>query len=145
MICGTLPIHQKQVLLCKRSIEPRKGYWTLPAGFMENGESIETAAHRETLEEALATAVNSHLYSIFSLPKINQVHIFYKCDIKDGAFGAGVETEDAQLFDLDAIPWDQIAFKTVYRCLEHYIEDLKGNDFTVKTEEILTPFKPQED
>lgn len=142
MICGTLPLHDNKVLLCKRSIEPRKGYWTLPAGFMENGESIEHAAHRETQEEALATAINSHLYSIFSLPKINQVHIFYKCDISNGEFGAGVETEDAQLFSIKDIPWDQIAFKTVYRCLEQYIEDIPLGQFSVKTEEIVTPFKP---
>lgn len=142
MICGTLPIHDNKILLCKRSIEPRKGYWTLPAGFMENGESIEHAAHRETQEEAMATAINSHLYSIFSLPHINQVHIFYKCNINNGHFGAGVETEDAQLFQLDDIPWEHIAFKTVYRCLEHYIEDFKTGEFSLRSEEISTPYKP---
>ena len=136
MICGTLPIHQDKVLLCKRAIEPKLGFWTLPAGFMENGESIEAAAARETHEEALAISENSSLYCIFSLPHINQVHIFYKCNIEAGFFGAGSETSDAALFSIDDIPWDQIAFKTVARCLKHYIQDKKGNIFPVRAEDI---------
>jgi len=137
MICGTLPIEGNKILLCKRAIEPRHSYWTLPAGFMENGESIETAASRETLEEAMATSLNPKLYCIFSLAHINQVHIFYKCDIVDGHFGAGSETLDAQLFAVDDIPWNQIAFKTVEQCLKHYIQDRQSNHFPVRAEDII--------
>lgn len=137
MICGTLPIHDDKVLLCKRDIEPQKGLWTLPAGFMENGETIEAAAARETFEEAMAISENSELYCIFSLPHINQVHIFYRCSIKDGHFGAGSETQDAALFSMDDIPWDQLAFKTVIRCLQRYQNDRKLQTFPVRAEDII--------
>lgn len=137
MICGTLPLFENKILLCKRSIEPRAGFWTLPAGFMENGETLEAAAARETHEEALAISKNSQLYCIFSLPHINQVHIFYKCEIENGHFGAGSETLDAALFAVDEIPWDEIAFKTVALCLKHYIEDKSTGVFPVRAEDII--------
>lgn len=142
MICGTIPVFEDKILLCRRAIEPRKGYWTLPAGFMENGETIEEASVRETYEEALAVSVKPQLYSIFSLPHINQVHIFYKCDIKDGKFGAGTETLESALFSLDEIPWDELSFRTVIQCIKHYIEDVKTGVFPVRSESLLLP--PQE-
>jgi len=144
IICGTLPTFNGQVLLCKREIEPRSGFWTLPAGFMENGESLSEAAYRETFEEALATSVDLELYTLCSLPHINQVHIFYRCEILDGKFGAGSETLDAKLFDLADIPWDELAFKTVAQCLEFYQQDIQQGLFPIRSTTIKSPYQTRE-
>lgn len=139
MICGTLPIHNGKILLCKRAIEPRYGLWTLPAGFMENGETLEAAAARETYEESLARSIDSNLYCIFSLPHINQIHIFYKCNIENGDFGAGSETLEASLYAIEDIPWDQLAFRTVARCIKHYVKDKDSGEFGIHVEDIVLP------
>jgi len=104
---------------------------------MENGETLQGASVRETFEEANAQAVDPKLYSVFSLPHINQVHFFYKCGIEDGIFSAGSETLEAQLFEINNIPWDELAFKTITRCLEQYVEDCQTNSFPMHIEDIL--------
>ncbi len=136
IVAGTLPYHGDKVLLCKRAIEPRMGFWTLPAGFMENEETVESAALRETLEEAEARIVDASLYTVINVPHVNQVHIFYLGKILDGQYGAGVETSDAQLFLEKDIPWNDIAFKTVYVTLKHYFADRKEKTFPVRVEDI---------
>ena len=136
IVVGALQIWQGKVLLCKRSIEPRKGFWTLPAGFMENGETLQEGAARETWEEALATVAIGDIYTIFNLPHINQVYVFFLGELVDGKFGVGEESSDAGLFALDEIPWDELAFPTVGRTLRFYIDDLKTGQFPVRTQDI---------
>lgn len=136
IIAGTLPVWEDKVLLCRRAIEPRKGFWTLPAGFMENGETTSEAAARETIEEAEAD-VNIHgLYTVFNLPHISQVYLFYRCDLIEGRFGVGQESLETQLFEETDIPWDELAFPTIYKTLKHYFEDRKNGEFPVRVEDI---------
>lgn len=122
IVAGTLPIfdgdEEVKVLLCRRAISPRQGYWTLPAGFMENGESTDQAAARETREEALAEVNIGSLFSMISVPHIDQVHLFFLANLTHKHFGAGQETEETQLFRERDIPWDDIAFPTVSRTLK---------------------------
>ncbi|UTW49864.1 NUDIX hydrolase [Bacterioplanoides sp. SCSIO 12839] len=126
IVAGTLPVYKtnegNQVLLCKRAIEPRKGYWTLPAGFMENGESTEQAALRETREEANADVLLEQPISMLSIPHIDQVHLFYLAIMNQPEFSSGEESLDVQLFSEDNIPWDNIAFSTVAKTLRYYFK-----------------------
>jgi ADP-ribose pyrophosphatase YjhB (NUDIX family) len=124
------------VLLCRREIEPRAGRWTLPAGFLENGETTEEGALRETLEEACARVGNASLYTIFSLPHISQVYMFYRGMLLDTDFRAGDETLEVALFRETDIPWDELAFPVVTRTLQHFFRDLPGRNFPVRAEEI---------
>lgn len=141
IIAGTLPVYEGKVLLCRRAIEPRKGYWTLPAGFMENGETTAEAAARETIEEAEAN-VNLHgLYTVFNLPHISQVYMFFRADVIDGKYGVGVESLDTQLFEEKDIPWKELAFPTIYRTLKLYFEDRKCEQYPVRTEDLQPPYR----
>ena len=139
IIAGTLPLVGDRVLLCRRAIEPRLGFWTLPAGFMENGETTQEAAARETIEEAAADARNLELYMVFNLPHINQVYIFYRADVLDGIFGVGVESLESRLFEEHEIPWNDLAFPTVSRALKHYFSDRKTGNYPVRVEDITYP------
>lgn len=130
--------HGSQVPLCRRAIEPRRGYWTLPAGFMENGETMERAARREADEEACARLGPMALYQLFDLPHINQVHVFYRAELADLAFAVGVESLEVRLFEESEIPWDELAFRTVNRALECYYLDRQGQHYPVRTE-CLSP------
>jgi ADP-ribose pyrophosphatase YjhB (NUDIX family) len=123
IVAGTLPTYQDQVLLCKRAIEPRKGYWTLPAGFMENGETTEEGALRETLEEANARIQHPHLYTMIAVPHISQVHIFFQGELADLDFSSGPESLEVQLFDEADIPWKELAFPTTSTTLRRYFSD----------------------
>jgi ADP-ribose pyrophosphatase YjhB (NUDIX family) len=120
MVVGTLPIWNQQILLCKRAIEPRLGYWTLPAGFMENGETTEQGALRETVEEAGANVVVDRLFSVIDVPHVNQVHLFYLATMQNGQFTGGSESLEVKLFELDEIPWDKLSFPTVAQTLKWY-------------------------
>ncbi|MEH6823393.1 MAG: NUDIX hydrolase [Motiliproteus sp.] len=132
IIAGCLPIYQDQVLLCKRAIEPGYGLWTLPAGFMENGETTREGAMRETREEACATVDLKELYTITSITPINQVQMFYLAELAQPEFAAGEETLEAQLFYEHEIPWEQIAFRTVTNALKLYFEDRKQGVFPLR-------------
>ncbi|MCG8317350.1 MAG: NUDIX hydrolase [Pseudomonadales bacterium] len=136
IIAGTLPIYQDKVLLCRRAIEPRKGYWTLPAGFMENGETTQEAALRETWEEAEAKLDLHGLYTLFNLPHINQVYIFFRGEVVKGEFGVGEESLECQFFSETEIPWDNLAFPTIYKTLKHFFQDRANNSFPVRMEDI---------
>lgn len=127
IITGCLPIYQDKVLLCKRAIEPRYGLWTLPAGFMENGETVEQGAIRESREEANANLEIEQLYTLFDLPHINQVHCLYRATLSDTNFAPGEESLAVALFDEASIPWDQLAFRVVAHTLRHYFADRKNN------------------
>ncbi|PCJ18521.1 MAG: NUDIX hydrolase [SAR86 cluster bacterium] len=133
-VVGTLPVYGDKVLLCKRAIQPRAGKWTLPAGYMENGESSLAGAIRETEEEAGASIIvqEDSLYTLFNLPKINQVYLFFRAELVNLDFAPGVESEDVALFSESEIPWKEIAFPVVKSTLEHYFEDYRQNRFPVR-------------
>ena len=132
LIVGTLPVYGDQVLLCRRAIEPRKGFWTLPAGFMENGETTVEGAVRESWEEARAKLSNEKLYRLFDLSYIDQVYMFYLADLVDGEFSAGPESLDVKLFNEADIPWDDIAFGVVVDTLKEFFADRKKGLFPVR-------------
>ena len=133
-VVGTLPVYGDKVLLCKRAIQPRIGKWTLPAGYMENGESSLTGAIRETEEEAGANVLvqDDSLYTLFNLPTINQVYMFFRAELLNLDFSAGVESEEVALFSEEEIPWKEIAFPVVKSTLEHYFQDLPSKQFPVR-------------
>jgi ADP-ribose pyrophosphatase YjhB (NUDIX family) len=137
MVIGCIPEWRDQVLLCRRAIEPRYGLWTLPAGFMENGETVAQAALRETLEEARARVELGEMFSVLSVPHVSQVHIFYRARLVDLDFGPGAESLEVQLFPESAIPWQEIAFRTVSTTLRHYYADRTAGAFGFHTGEIL--------
>lgn len=139
IIAGCLPAYEDKVLLCKRAIEPRYGLWTLPAGFMENGESTEEGALRETWEEARARVTIHSLYTMFSLPQINQVYLLFRGQLDDLDFAVGPESLEVGLFAEDEIPWDEIAFPLVRKTLEHYFADLKTGHFPLRSEALYRP------
>jgi len=134
IVAGCLPIWNEQVLLCRRAIAPREGYWTLPAGFMENGETLEQAARRETEEEACARVQQLALYTVFDLPHINQVHVFFRAELADLDFAVGEESLEVRLFAFADIPWEELAFPTVGRTLEYFLADRAERRFTVRHE-----------
>ncbi len=138
LVVGCIAEWQDQILLCKRSISPRYGLWTLPAGFMENGETTTQAAIRETLEEACARVDIRQLFSLVNVPHINQVHLFYRARLLDTRFSAGLETLETALFSEDAVPWQELAFQSVTLCLKAYFSDRRVGRF-VFHEEALQP------
>lgn len=133
-IVGTLPVHEDRILLCKRAIEPRRDKWTLPAGFMENGETTLAGAVRETMEEAGARVIirENSLYTLFNLPYINQVYLFFRTELENLDFNPGFETKEVALYTQSEIPWDKIAFPVVRSTLEHYFQDLVSGNFPVR-------------
>ncbi|MFV0277863.1 MAG: NUDIX hydrolase [Parahaliea sp.] len=136
VIVGCLPVHEGRVLLCRRAIEPRRNYWTLPAGFMENGETSAAGAARETWEEARARAQQLELYRIFDVPHISQLYMFYRCGIAGGEFGAGPESIESALFAEADIPWEDIAFPVVHKALKEYFEDSRQGLYQVRVSAI---------
>ena len=118
VIVGAVCDWQDKVLLCRRAIEPRKGYWTVPAGFMEIGESTEEGAIRETWEEATARIEIVGLLGLYNIVRLSQVQIFYRANLVSPEMEAGIETLELDLFDWDKIPWDDLAFPTVRWILE---------------------------
>ncbi len=130
-VVGTVPYWGDKVLLCKRNIEPRWGKWTLPAGFMELGETTQEGAARETDEEAGAQVEMQELISVISVPRVGQVHLFYRARLLSDVFDPGHETIEAQLFSEDEIPWEEIAFRTVRETLLCYFEDRRRGMYEV--------------
>lgn len=141
LIIGAIPEWQDKILLCRRAIEPRHGLWTLPAGFMENGETTVQAAARETLEEANAQVSIGELYSLYNLPYINQVHLLFRAKLLNLDFSPGVESLEVRLFDEEDIPWDMLAFRPVRFTLQHYFSDRKAGDFRFRIGDLLPPEK----
>ncbi|MBI5784020.1 MAG: NUDIX hydrolase [Rhodocyclales bacterium] len=129
LVVGALPVWDDKVLLCRRAIEPRRGMWTLPAGFMENGETVAEAALRETREEANANIALGEMYTMISVPQINQVHVVYRASLVDLSFSAGEETLEVRLFEEREIPWNEIAFRTIALTLQHYFDDRRAGAF----------------
>lgn len=136
IIAGVLPVWEDRILLCKRAIHPRKDFWTLPAGFLENGETLQQGAERETLEEAEARVDIHDIYTIFNLTHIHQVYIFFRGTLINGEYGIGEESSDAALFSADEIPWDQLAFPTIHKTLKYYLRDREKGEFPVRMRDI---------
>lgn len=129
LVVGAIPEHEGRLLLCRRAIEPRYGYWTLPAGFMENGETVAQAAERETLEEAGARIELGDAFSMISVPYVNQVHVFYRARLLDLDFAPGEESLETRLFAEADIPWPEIAFRTVGLTLKRWFADRAAGRF----------------
>jgi ADP-ribose pyrophosphatase YjhB (NUDIX family) len=139
MVVGTIPEWEDRILLCKRAIEPRYGLWTLPAGFMELGETTAQGALRETMEEARARVGLGEVFSLLSVPHVDQVHLFYRARLLDRSFAAGEETLEVGLFHESDIPWEAIAFRTTATTLRHFFADRKEGRFRLHAGEILPP------
>lgn len=153
MVVGSIPIWQRdgetRVLLCRRAIEPRYGFWTLPAGFMENDETTSAGALRETVEEAGANIELHELFSLLNVPRVHQVHLFYRARLRDLNYAAGSESLEVRMFTEAEIPWNEIAFPTVSHTLKFYFSDLAriertGGTFGLHTEDIFRPLRHAE-
>ena len=140
IVAGCIPEWEGKILLCRRAIEPRLGFWTFPAGFMELGESTEEAAARETREEANARVEIQSLYALFSLPYVSQVYVVYRALLQDLDYGPGEESLEVQLIPIKAIPWDQLAFPVIRETLHRYVEDKQRTH--VQTHFGLIPKQP---
>lgn len=129
LVVGCIPEWESRVLLCRRAIEPRQGYWTLPAGFLENGETVQAGARRETFEEALAEVEIGALLALVNVPHVRQVHLFFRARLTQAKFGAGAESLEAALFEEREIPWAELAFPSVRYALETFFADRRRGHF----------------
>ena len=140
IIAGAIPEWTDgRILLCRRAIEPRSGFWTLPAGFMENGETTSQAAARETLEEANARIEVLGLYAMYNLPYINQVQLLFRAKLLDLNFSPGVESLEVALFGENEIPWDTLAFRPIRYTLEHFFSDRRSGNFIFRNTDLEPP------
>jgi ADP-ribose pyrophosphatase YjhB (NUDIX family) len=132
IVVGCIPVWEDKVLLCRRAIEPRYGLWTVPAGFMENGETSQQGAARETQEEACAQVEVESLYTLFNLPHINQVYLLFRSRLLDLDFAPGEESLEVGLYEEADIPWDEIAFPVVKETLRLYFRDRESGRFPLR-------------
>ncbi len=139
VVTGCLVTFEDKVLLAQRAIAPRHGFWTLPAGFLENGETAAAGAVRETFEEACAAVDIIELYTMFSLPHINQIYCFFRAEMINPGFSAGSESLDVKLLGEDEIPWDQLAFPVVTDTLKFYFADRQKGVFKPRALDIVRP------
>jgi len=141
MVVGCIAEWGDRILLCRRGIEPRHGLWTVPAGYMENGETTFQGAIRETLEEANARVEIGPLYAIYNIPHISQVYILFRARLLNADVRPGAETLEARLFAEHEIPWDRIAFASVHNALTHYLDDRRKGEFPFHMGTIDQPRK----
>jgi len=137
LVVGCVAEYEGRILLCKRAIEPRLGYWTVPAGFMELGETIAQGAARETLEEACATVTLGTLLAVVDVPEAGQVHVFFRGTVDDGKYGAGDESLESALYLPEEIPWDDIAFRSGQIALRAFLDQKQAGTEQVHTEIAL--------
>ena len=126
VVAGCLPYWKDKVLLCRRAIEPARGLWNIPSGYLENGESVETGAQREVWEEAAARVKIDYLITLYNLEKINQVYLQFVGELVDGAFGVGEESLECALFTEAEIPWEEMAFTSSVFTLRRFFADRKA-------------------
>lgn len=124
VVVGCVPVWEDKILLCKRAIEPRKGYWGLPAGYLENKETLEEGALRETLEESGAAVELIRMHAVYNIPRISQVYVFFLAQMKNSRLDPGEESLDAKLFAPEEIPYDEMAFPSSTFAIKKYLEDL---------------------
>jgi ADP-ribose pyrophosphatase YjhB (NUDIX family) len=130
-VVGTLPVWDDRVLLCRRAIEPRHGLWTLPAGFLELGETTEQGALRETDEESGARVELEGLFTVINVTRVGQLHLFYRARMLGPELAPGAETLEARLFAEHEIPWDELAFRTVRETLHRYFDNRRAGQFNL--------------
>lgn len=128
VVVGCLPIWQDQVMLCRRAIEPRRNYWNLPGGYLENGETVEEGAIREVWEEAGIKVKVISLHAVFSIPKINQIYMHFLAEMPNLIYAAGVESMEVKMFEEADVPWKEIAFSSSTFSLEKYFLDRKNGE-----------------
>jgi ADP-ribose pyrophosphatase YjhB (NUDIX family) len=142
VVVGCLPTWDGKVLLCRRAIEPRRGLWTLPAGFLENNETLEAGAMRETLEEADARVAIDNLYVVISIIHVSQVYVMFRSRLLDTDFGPGTESLEVRLFGEDEIPWEEIAFRTITRTLRNFFLDRRDGAWPLRLSSIARSRMP---
>lgn len=129
MVVGCIPRWKDQILLCLRAIEPRAGKWTLPAGFLENNETVSEGARREVMEETRASVHELKPYGLYDIPHISQIYLFFRAKMENNRFEPTYESRDVRLFSEDEIPWDQLAFPVVKKTLKRYMQDRRAESF----------------
>lgn len=139
MVVGCIPEWEGQILLCLRSIEPRYGKWTIPAGYLENGESVSEGAKREAMEEACAAVEIIDPYAVYSLTSVNQVYLIFRARLLGARYHPGEESLAVRLFSEDEIPWEDLAFPVIRKTLEQYFKDRPGGNFPVHSVTIPLP------
>ena len=133
LVAGAIVEHEGRILLCRRAIAPCQGFWTAPAGFMENNETTAAAAIRETWEETGARIELGQLFSLVDLPQISQVHLFFLATLVGNHFAAGPESLEVRLFAEEEIPWDEVVFHSTKQSLRHYFDDRRRGQFGMHT------------
>ncbi len=133
VVVGSVVTWENRILLCRRAIEPRSGYWTIPAGYLELNEAAEDGAIRETKEEACADIEIDALLAVYNITRISQVQLIYRATLREPKFAAGEESLEVDLFEWDSIPWDQIAFPSVHWALNHFREVKDEPIFAART------------
>ena len=137
VVTGCVPVWGRDILLCRRAIEPRLGYWTLPAGFMENGESLLDGALREAREEACAELRNPELFGIYNLLPVHQVYVMYRAElVAADSFAVGPESSEVRLFRPEDIPWEDISFRVITRTLKRFLEEQRHGNFSLQVETL---------
>jgi len=136
MVVGCIPELNGKVLMCRRDIEPRRGLWTLPAGYLENGESVQDGAARETIEETRAGVQIIAPYRLFNIVFVNQVYFMFRAALLSDDFGPTRESSEVCLMDESEIPWEEIAFKVIHQTLDHYFKDQKEQTFRFQVQDI---------
>lgn len=139
VVVGCIPEYEDRILLCRRAIEPRHGLWTLPAGFLECAETVEAGAARETLEEAQAVVEVGELYTVLSIPHVDQVYMMFRSTLLRPEYGPGSESLEVELFREQDIPWDKLAFGTIRRTLEYYFADRRRGSFALHVGTVTPP------
>ena len=139
LVVGCIPVWKDRVLLCRRAIEPRYGYWTLPAGFMENGESTAEGASRETMEEAGARVHDLRAFTLIDVPYVHQVHLYFIATLDDLDFSSGDESLETRLFAETQIPWEELSFRTVIETLKHFFADQARGKFGFHRQTLGNP------
>lgn len=137
MVVGCIPEAEDRILLCRRSIEPCCGKWTLPAGYLENGETVAAGAKREAFEEARARVEILAPYALYNICHVNQIYLMFRARLKDNNFRAGTESLEVKLFAEDDIPWREIAFRVIKETLVRYFKDRRSGRFPFYMGEIL--------
>ena len=141
VVVGSIPVWQNKILLCLRDIEPRRGKWTLPAGYLENGETVKEGARRETVEETGATIENLEPYLLFDIVRIHQIYLMFRTRLAGPECHRTKESAKVRLFSEEEIPWDEIAFPVIEKTLVHYIADRAGGIFSFQIRQISEEMK----
>ena len=139
VVVGTIPEWEDRILLCRRAIEPRAGLWTLPAGYLENGETMQDGARRETWEEAGAELGLLAPFALFDLPFVHQIYLIFRVPLTSTTWQAGAESMECRLFAESEIPWEALAFAVMRETLEHYFRDRPQGRFGLHTGTIAAP------